>query len=182
MLPTNGTPRTARSVRSVTASLHKNNDTRRGTWSNGTLKSHIGWKPTVTDIASTSLGVAIISTGVAALCSTLLGAHKIALGSNGCLLATSSPSQTGFLLSQLEIQVRGVSSPLSNECPNKEETMQRHAIYLAVGLGLLIGMAGSTPASAYYYRHHHYRYYHHHHYYNHRNCYWSHHHHQCRYW
>jgi hypothetical protein len=65
---------------------------------------------------------------------------------------------------------------------NEEETMQRLAICLAVGLSLLIGAAGSTPASAYYYRHHYYRYHHNHHYYNQRRCYWSHHHNQCRYW
>jgi len=42
------------------------------------------------------------------------------------------------------------------------KSMQRFLICCAVGLGLLFGAFGPTPASAYYYHHH---YYHHRHYY-----------------
>jgi hypothetical protein len=56
-----------------------------------------------------------------------------------------------------------------------EETMRRHFITIAVGLGVLFGAVAPTlaptPASAYYYYHHryyHHRYYHHR-YYHHRH-------------
>ena len=53
--------------------------------------------------------------------------------------------------------------------------MQRFLFACAVGLGLLVGAFGPTPATAHYYRHHHHHGYHHHHHGYH------HHHHRYRY-
>ena len=89
-----------------------------------------------------------------------------------------SDSVSNAVLPRVTLSAQGTQSSLPPQVTRKRrKSMQRLLICFAVGLGLLFGTLGPTPASAYYHRYGWGWNHHHHH-----HCWWHHGHRHCRWW